>query len=136
MTWLDCTDTGTAWNGGAGLTAEPDAEVREQAPAAFSVPRDDAAWPKQHTRFARLVRLYLLAETLGAEGCRNAVVDEVGKLAEKDRAKVPGREDVAMLWPPGTKATLPGNGDRGLRGLVLDLLKARNQSANVLMDDR
>lgn len=134
MTWLDCTDTGTRWNGSAGLTTET--EIIEQAPAAFKVPVDDAAWPKQHTRYVKLVKLHRLAEALGSEACRNAVVDEVGKLAERDAAKVPGKEDVKLLWAPGALVALPGEGGRGLKGLVLDLLKARDQSANVLMDDQ
>ncbi|MCJ1397425.1 hypothetical protein MMC11_000618 [Xylographa trunciseda] len=69
--------------------------------------------PPRHVAFFHLIRLYKLAGFLGCEELRNAIVDEIARVAVKRNA-VPGPDDTFELWSEEYEAG-------GLRELVLDL---------------
>ena len=69
--------------------------------------------PFRHVAFFYLIRLYKLAGFLGCEELRNAIIDEIARVAVKRNA-VPGPDDTFELWGVEYEAG-------GLRELVLDL---------------
>ncbi|MCJ1395434.1 hypothetical protein MMC18_008320 [Xylographa bjoerkii] len=69
--------------------------------------------PPRHVAFFHLIRLYKFAGFLGCEELRNAIVDEIARVAVKRNA-VPGPDDTFELWDEEYEAG-------GLRELVLDL---------------
>ncbi|MCJ1287717.1 hypothetical protein MMC26_007069 [Xylographa opegraphella] len=69
--------------------------------------------PPRHVAFFHLIRLYKLAGFLGCEELRNAIIDEIARLAVKRNA-VPGPDDTFELWGVEYEAGK-------LRELVLDM---------------
>ncbi|MCJ1430791.1 hypothetical protein MMC27_000141 [Xylographa pallens] len=67
----------------------------------------------RHVVFFHLIRLYKLAGFLGCEELRNAIIDEIARVAVKRNA-VPGPDDTFELWGVEYEAG-------GLRELVLDM---------------
>ncbi|KAL8723489.1 MAG: hypothetical protein Q9225_000222 [Loekoesia sp. 1 TL-2023] len=69
----------------------------------------------QHPAYFRLIRLWLLADELQVEGCKNAIVDMMARVADKSNS-VPTPDDTRTVF--GEDGVREGS---GLRGLVVDL---------------
>ena len=81
--------------------------------------------PSRHVGFFHLIRLYKLAGFLGCEELRNAIINEIARVAVKRNA-VPGPDDTFELW--GVEYEVGG-----LRELVLDMFVGM-RTERVLME--
>ncbi|KAL8940527.1 MAG: hypothetical protein Q9216_002777 [Gyalolechia sp. 2 TL-2023] len=68
-----------------------------------------------HPAYFRLIRLWLLADELQVEGCKNAIVDMMGQVADKSNS-VPTPDDTRTVF--GEEGVREG---AGLRAMVVDL---------------
>ncbi|KAL8766414.1 MAG: hypothetical protein Q9209_006790 [Squamulea sp. 1 TL-2023] len=70
-----------------------------------------------HPAYFRLIRLWILADELQVEGCKNAIVDFIAKTADESNS-VPTPDDTVTVFGGGEGGVREG---AGLRGLVVDL---------------
>ncbi|KAI4111712.1 MAG: hypothetical protein LQ345_006704 [Seirophora villosa] len=68
-----------------------------------------------HPAYFRLIKLWLLADELAVEGCKNGVVDAMARVADRSNS-VPTPDDTRTVF--GEEGVREG---AGLRGLVVDL---------------
>ena len=111
------------WDGP--LPSSPPPPLRRGPEGRFIKSNTVSNRPPRHVAFFHLIRLYKLAGYLGCEKLRNAIIDEIARVAVRNNA-VPGPDDTFELWGEEYEAG-------ALRELVLDLFVGM-QTGKLLME--